>query len=323
MIEQAELKLTSDGMPRNSRITSESIIGVDSELAAASETSLLRASIARLEKQLDAKTKLCEKLEATLCKMLGEAREDISRDYFHDQLQTWKAQVWFKRPVPSLVDGIYEALKLKIEHAYEVDKRRTAFTMIECENIVDEIREKWEKDIPLSVSRSLTVDNKVYASANERSNGAGNIVEAVHYLVYLVFKLYNRAAHVLHTIKKKEGFASLNADTITLSQQLEIKEGKSTGVTVEAEVESGTKWYDNPQAALLALIGKARKSVQLSMTMSTQGGCEKAIVLTVTKLIGSNKPNLAESLRAIASIIALREYAAARAWKFEGIKIHA
>ena len=179
----------------------------------------LKRRIEHLEQQLRVKTELCHKLEASITRIMSvnssevqTSTQNLTEEYFDDTLKTWKAQVWFGKPVPPLVDAIYDKLRRRVEHDYETKTRRTAFTMTECQHLVSSTRKEWNDDLPLAITRSLTVDNRVFSSAHDRANGSGAVCEAVHYLIYLVFKLYNRAAHVLHSLKKKEGYTALESD---------------------------------------------------------------------------------------------------------------
>lgn len=273
----------------------------------------LKKVIENLEQKLKTKTALCLKLEATVNKLLlsisnsNGSKQDLSEEYFREVLQAYRAQLWFKKPIPPIVDAISERLRARVEHEYEVDKRRTAFTMTECQTAVSQVRAEWEEAVPPAVVRSLTSDNRVFASASDRSTKAGDPCEAVHYLVYLVFKMYNRAAYALHTLKKKDSMAG--GDPMTKMVAVKVDEP-----TKESEDTHGSmKWYNNPHSSLSKLLVSARRSVYYTRSLHDEESCRNAITVSVSKLM--TKPTLNESLELLASIIALNEYAQVKMWR--------
>lgn len=284
-------------------------------------TEHLKKVIENLELQLKAKTALCNKLEATVNKLLHSIDKlnstgcklewNLSEEYFREVMQTYKAQLWFRKPLPPIIDGIYERLKARMEHEYEVEKRRTAFTMIECQNAVNQIRVEWEESLPVAVARSLTSENRVFASAADRSSKTGDVCEVVHYLVYLVFKMYNRASHILHSLKKKEAI-SLTSDESMIASKVQ-KSGEPSKESNESSVS--IKWYHNPHTVLCKLVESARKSVYYSRSLYDEESCRNAITISVGKLM--SKPTLNESLELLASIIALKEYVQVKKWRLE------
>lgn len=285
----------------------------------------LKKTIESLELQLKAKTALCQKLEATVNKLLlcinnsnsNGSKHELSEEYFREVLQTYKAQLWFRKPIPPIVDGIYERFKARVEHEYEVEKRRTAFTMAECQNAVNQVRIEWEEAIPPPIVRLLTSDNRVFASAAERATKEGDTCEAVHYLIYLVFKMYNRAAHVLHTMKKKDAISLTSDEPMIVSKMLAAKVDEHFKGAEDAT--GSMKWHSNPHAALSKLVLSARKSVYYTRTLHDEESCREAITVSVSKLM--SKPTLSESLELLASIIALKEYAHVKKWKLESSSI--
>ena len=84
------------------------------------------------------------------------------------------------------------------------------------------------------------------------------------------------------------------------------------------KLEPGTKWYDNPQHVLMALITKARKTVINSSILISAESCQNVITMNVAKLVATPKPPLEDSLGYLASIIALQDYAQTKGWEMGG-----
>jgi len=273
----------------------------------------LQAKISHLEKQLKAKDEVCKKLEGCLEKVLNSypTREDLSKEHFQEAMQLWSKQVWFKKPVPVLVDSHFEQLRQIIEREY-TDGRRTSYTMIECQRLVDNIRAKWEVDLPAAVKRVLNADNKVFSTAIERNSNSspGQVCEAVHFLVYLVYRLYNRAAHVLHTTKKQEDVSETKSKLQAVTCGTEDSEFLSD--------IGDLKWYNNPYSSLNVYLTSARRTVKSAVSLKDAEECGHAITLSVAQLVGTSKPKLNDSLQYIASIISLKELAMTKGWVISG-----
>lgn len=261
-------------------------------------------------------------LEAALERMLEScnvaAAQDVTKEYFDDVLNSWKkkkSQVWFKKPVPAFVERSLATLSVRIDEEYKTG-RRSAMTMKECQLLVEVVRCEWEANFPPQILSSLTADNRVTTAVDKI--GAGEPCEAVHYLIYIVHRLYNKAANTLTSLKRQEALASLGADSIALSDKFNTSKdtiSNELSTAVESMMAPG-KWHDNPLNTLLIYLEKARVTV-INSHMTESRSCEMALTLSVAKLIGKSKPQLSEALQYLASIIALREYAETRKWKLD------
>jgi hypothetical protein len=227
--------------------------------------------------------------------------------------------VWFAKQTPPAVDAVVEKVAGQIGKMY--DTRRTALTMMECFRMVDDTRREWQQELPVSILKALRINNQVFASKSEaRESSGGQECEAVHYLVYMVHKVYNRAAQVLATLKKRESFATLNDMKHQKSATAPIDETMpmgviTTGRTPLTAVITKVKWHDNPPISVA--LTTARNSVHCA-TFSDQEALERALTLTVAKLTTAPKPKLAECLQCLASIMALVELAGAKEWIIDG-----
>lgn len=309
-------------------LLAEERLGGRTESTVIREDESLEATIANLQQQLREREIICNRLESTLERLMSDSRGgghiggltiDLSENHFKDSLSLWKTQVWFKKPIPPLVEMIFEKVASTVTYHYEVGNRRTAFTLAECRQLVEPTREMWESELPPAIAKVLTVDNRVYASAAERSNGAGEVVEAVHYLVYLVHKVYNRAAFALYTLKKKSVSVSQNTDTIGLADAFTTHQALLTQSKESKDSEGDLKWHENPWAMLQRHLVNSRLSVKNAITLRDLPSVERAITLSVTKLVGNNKLKLVEAIPYLASIISLKDHAATKGWTVNGM----
>lgn len=277
----------------------------------------LESRNAELHTNLNRKETLCNNLTIRLERLLSHrnaetAVHNVSQDHLiateksYDHLPRFKTSIG--TGAPPCITAIFETLAPKIAYSYEMDNRRTAFTKTECLQLVESIRLEWETSIPSEILTSL-VGSKVFKSnAALKDDLNGVDAEPVHFLAYVVSKLYNRAAMVLQEVKKKDSFINLNKvvateETSNLLPEENIEKNKSR-----------TRWFNNP--SLTPYLSKARSSVQHSFAFPSVASCETAVALSIRKLM--TKPSLEEILEHLASIIAIEEYALSKSWKLEG-----
>lgn len=280
----------------------------------------LERMIVELQSKLARKETLCNDLTIRLEKLLSSrgvgvvaVNYDVSKDTLIQQEKSYDHLPRFKTNTgtgaPPCVTAIFDSLAPKITYAYEMDKRRTAFTKSECLQLVEPVRAEWEIKVPPEIVNSLS-GSKVY-----KSNGAlkddfqGVDAQPVHLLAYVVCKLYNRAAMVLQEVKRKDSFINLNK-VATEKPTSSVPEDAPTGVPENIK----TKWFDNPE--LLPYLSKARSTVHHSFAFPSASSCETAVSLSVRKLM--TKPKLEECLEQLASIIAIMEFAATKSWRLDG-----
>lgn len=312
---------------------------------------LMYARITELEEEVRSKDRLCRTLQTSLERILatsnaaattlnykqavnapttcrdgltaviglssarGVNEDTVTTEHFRDTLAEWRNQVWFSKQLPIAVEATFEKLISRLVHMFEIEGRRTALTMQECFSIVDQdVRSRWEKNIPPGIVRGLTLNTSVHASHADAKMGVnGQQCKAVHFLVYFVHKLYNRSSQLLLSQKRKE------AQTISTKEYLS-RAGKSievldTGLqntAASSRLAPKLKWYNNP--SMTQEVDKCTEALQ-STAFSNVISVETLLSLTVAKLINNNKPPLAESLEYLASIIALTALVARKSWK--------
>lgn len=159
------------------------------------------------------------------------------------------------------------------------------------------------------IRKSLAVNNQVYPSKSCARGGIkGRRCEPVHFLIYIVYKLFNRAAQVLIQVRKAlDNNAGINLEN--------TGENFDTVPNRDEDVVPGKeKWRDNP--SFNVVIDKARTSVQ-AFAFDSQAALIDAMNASIGKLIAANKPKLEDSLSYLASIIAMKELAATRGWEID------
>ena len=189
--------------------------------------------------------------------------------------------------------------------------RRQAITTSECFNLVDELRKEWEKETPKLVLKELGKRDFVYSSkADARERKRGEKCEAVHYLIFITVKLFNKASQLLASIKKKE---TLAVDSGLIFQRHEVELPKQSIPEAETLLEKA-EWRQNPGFHMF--LEEARQSVS-KKAFADETMFKEALQGSIAKLVSTNKPNLHDSLKYLASIIALKDFAVEKCWHIE------
>jgi hypothetical protein len=208
--------------------------------------------------------------------------------------------------VPAVVEAYFEKVATGLIGLY--DNRRQAITTAECFNIVDELRQTWEVELPRLIVKELNNDSQVYqSSADCKEKRRGQKCEAVHYLIFITFKLFNKASQVLSTIKKNEILSGQS--TLALKKHHELV-GAMLPHHEEDSVEKAG-WRSNP--AYDIYLEEAHQSVERT-DFPDQRALEAALRVSIAKLISANKPKLQDCLKHLASIVALKGAALVRGW---------
>ncbi len=298
-----------------------------SDIASAIDVEALQLEMEKLRDQLRLKELLCSNLEMMLERLLAaketptaNSKDQLSCTRFNTLMKKWRSQVWFEVSVPLLVDATFEKLAMGMQDMYRSTNRRTAFTMTECFNLVDtQIRHDWERQFPPAISESLALSTRVYSSkAESRDPHKGETCEASHYLVYIVHKLYNRAAQVLAGMKKSDAISGLALTYPTVSSIAAASTSTIPGVS-STDTMSKFKWHENPILMLREAIKTVRPTIAAKQ-FSAVSNLEHMITITEAKLVGNNAPKPDEALKYLASIIVFTEVAKSLKWKLKGEK---
>lgn len=232
-----------------------------------------------------------------------------------------RGQLWFSHRVPKDVEVIFDQLSHKQADAIKTTGRDSAFTLLECLELVhNEVRAVWEKQLPDTVRDSFSSKPFCYASSDDRascSNGA--YCEPCHYLVNIIHRLYNRSSNSFY---KK--VIKIDDDDGKLVQLTKVEGNSSSEISAKPlvidEVDTKkNKWYDNALMTTTRgtlLLDEARKSVKKNSILTNQTMCYNVIEATIAKL--KHKPKQEEVLGILASLVAMQELVISNKWKFEG-----
>lgn len=290
-------------------------VGVEEEQHACSTCCGYKSEIKKLKVELEEKNRLCNQLQAALQKLMtkpngvtavptmprGVTTYDLSAEHFNTILALFKKnQVWFNVK-PKLIDATIIKLQKRFTDSVTLAEVSSGLTYEECIELVDtEVRTPWEQTLPQGIATVLAGgDVMVYQSHSELSSrSGGSICEPAHYLVYIVRRLHNFISNFMHTWK--HGATKKIPDT------------KHESYDEDETKDTRKRWQDNPLST-----EEYSPIIQASRTacacIESKEECDKAVASSVNKL--ASKPNLAEALRHVSSIVALQEHAAKQGWE--------
>lgn len=281
----------------------------------------LKEQLLEMKSQLHAKTELCNKLQLALTELLAKDSNtgrslpltstsavrinSVSSEHLIAVLSQFKNQVWFSSKPPKLIDALFIKVSSRITDSITHGERTTALTFEECVELVEnEVRIKWEEQMPPAISSFVAMEIRVYQSHNAAvTKTDGKICEPVHLLVYMIRKLHNHITHFVFNLRKshekKIGKGIFNLES--------LEEKKSD----DDQKEERLKWQDNPihNEEFESVHEASRKASDCMMNVEE---CTLALNASITKL--ASKPVLAELIRHISSVVSLQRKAASEGW---------
>lgn len=275
----------------------------------------LKQQLNALRIKLEGKSALCEKLQNALTRLMASERDtkreyDLTSEYLTATLALYQRQVWFSIKVPQVVDAVFNQLVTRVTNDINDSSRDRAFTHDECVELVEEqVRLAWEKNLPSTISNILCLNILVYSShADQKNRNNGTKCEPIHFLVYLIRRLYNHITNYLFLRRQKHSREDKMEKSCTELDR--FGRGKEEE-TKDEEKDGRLRWQDNPTCKE-DFVELLKTSHEINKCILTAEECTQAVKASVTKLC--SKPVLAEVTKHICSIVTLQHRAASQDW---------